>query len=406
MRQVSDGLIGFPGLLLRMTARSYLNSSALAVLFALIAFMLTGAILLGRDVEKAATTGAERLGADLMVIPAGSEIPQGNPLIGGLPIQRSLPAGIESSVAAIQGVSQSAPQYFLTSARDSCCDAGDLLLVGFDPARDLTVRPWLKGKYHTDLEEEGLLAGGGVLKWRGAQLRLYNRFFRVAATLDRSGVGYFDNAVFIPLAGLAAMERSSGSRGTAQLKVPWERPSMLLLKLSPGVELKQIAALLEQKFPEVQVVSMPRSIQDKRDKINAFAASLTPLALFSWLLAVMAGGAVQFLFWKERKPALGLLQAWGWGSGQLLVFFGLEALILSLAGMLAGSMIALLILSSFSSVLASVTVLPMLTWHASSLSLSGVLMLWMEFPCVMTVEAIIILFFFIRSEPADLMRGA
>lgn len=389
-----------------MTARSYLKFSALGILFALISFVLTGTLLLERVVAETVTTGAGRLGADLMVIPAGVEIPLGNPLIGSLPVRRSLPAGIESSVAAIRGISQSAPQYFLTSASDSCCDTGELLLVGFDPARDFTVRPWLKGDGRDNPGGEEVLAGGGVLKWRGAQLRLYNQVFRVVARLDKSGVDSFDNAVFIPLSGLAAMERASGSRGAVQLKVPWGRPSMLLVKLSPGVEAKRTAALLEQKYPGVQVLAMSGPLKEKRDEMVGFAALLAPLVLLSWLLAITAGGAVQFLYWQERKPVLGLLQAWGWGRRHLFFFFGLEALILSLLGIIAGSMASLLLLRYFSSALAAVTGLSILTGYGSSLSISGLFGLWGEFAGAMAAEAIIILLFFIRREPAALMRGA
>ncbi|HZV81352.1 MAG TPA: ABC transporter permease, partial [Geobacteraceae bacterium] len=308
---------GLAGLAWRMSARAPFRLAALFLLLALVSFFLTGAELLQRGMGEAADRGAKRLGADMMVVPSGAEIQVDRGLFGGAPVRLALPRGVERAVAASRGVKAVAPQYFLFAANSPCCDTGELLLVGFDPARDFTVLPWLRSDKGSFDDDRSVVAGGVVRKAKGAELRIYNRHFTVAARLEKSGLGYFDNAVFIPVAGLAAMEQTSLQGGAIPFKLPWDRPSILLVLLSPGVDPEGTAAMLEQQVPGIRVLTMPQLFREKRDRVTKLAAWSTPLAVTSWLLAMLAGLAVWFPWWRERRPLLGLLQVCGIGRGAL-----------------------------------------------------------------------------------------
>lgn len=404
MNDKPEGHFGLAGFMLRMTFRSPLKLCALCLLFAVIAFLLSGVTLLGNSVEEALATVGKRLGADLMVVPAGTEIRLEKGLIGGLPIRFSLPEGVESAVASMPGIRLVAPQYFLSSAKASCCETGSLLLVGFDPARDFTVRPWLQDDAGESLRGESVLIGGGVMKGKGASLRLYNRTFTVAGRLEKSGMGYFDNAVFIPLEGVAAMERSSRSAGAALLAIPWGRPSLLLLQLAPQIKAQEAAELLQQRIPAVRVLTIPELFREKREKMARIAGLQPLLVAAAWLLALVAGGALQLLYWRQRRPLLGLLQAWSWRRRDIVLFFGLEGLLLSLTGMVTGSIGALLLLRLFAPSFAMVLGLPLLPAGAFP-DIAGMIWLWLVFAGAMATLTVLVLLYLLRHEPAELMRG-
>lgn len=398
------GQFGLAGFMLRLIFRGRLKLLAFGVLLAVIAFLLAGTALLGRAVEESATIWRERLGADLMVLPAGTELRLEQGLLGGIPVRFALPEGIEAAVAAMPGIRLVAPQYFLSSARSACCEAGNLLLVGFDPDRDFTVRPWLRGDSGAQPGDGAVLIGGGVMKAKGADLRLYNQTFTVAARLERSGMGYFDNAVFIPLPGIAAMERSSRSSGSLPFTITWGRPSLLLVQLAPQTPVQETAALLQEKIPGLKVLTIPELFRDKREKLARFTALLTPLTVAAWLLAIAAGAALQILYWRERRPLLGLLQAWGWHTLHLLAFFGLEVLLLSLVGMVAGSLGALVLLKLAASSCAAILGLPLLLGSGLP-AIAGLAWLWLAFAGSMTAATVLILLFMLQREPAALIRG-
>jgi len=395
---------GLAGLALRMTVRAPLKLFAMGFLLVLVSFLLAGVVLLRSGIEEATARGAKRLGADLMVVPQGTEVPLGAGLFGGVPVRFSLPEGIERSIAAMPGVMGVAPQYFLSSAPASCCETGNLLLVGFDPSRDFTVLPWLNPIARLQKDKESILVGGSVMKAPGAAMRFYNHTFTVAARLEKTGMGYFDNAVFIPLDGVSAMERSSKSGGGVALRVPWGHPSILLVRLVPSIVPQDMAPLLERQHPGIKVLTIPGLFRENRLKMEKLARGQLPLAAAAWLFAVLAGGALQFLYWRERRSSLGLLQAFGCGKGVVMLLFGAEAFILSLAGMVAGSAGAFFVLRLFASYFAVTAGMPLLL-GGLDLALSGLPWLWLVFAGTMAVEAVIIMFLMLRREPADLLRG-
>ena len=390
---------------MRMTIRAPLKLYAFSLLLIVIAFLLAGVALFGSGLAEATSGSAKRFGADLMVVPAGAETPLGAVLIGGVPLRLLLPDGAEASVAVTPGVRMTAPQYFLSSAQASCCEAGNMLLIGFDPQKDFTVRPWLPTGELKTLAGGDVLVGGGVMKGTGADLRLYNRLFRVAARMEKSGLGYFDNAVFIPLAGVAAMERSSRGSGAVPLTVSWGRPSMLLLQLLPQTDMRETAASIEKRVPGVRVLTIPELFREKRELLKRIADVQIPLSVAAWIAAMAAGGAMQFLYWRGRRPTLGLLQAWGYGKGFILLLFSMETMLLSLAAMVAGSLVAFLLLRLFAAYFAVALGLPLLLGTAAAAA-AGIPWLCLSFAVVMAGETLAIILFLLRHEPADLMRGA
>lgn len=403
-REDHGGRFGPAGLVWRLTCRCRSKLYPLCLLMTIIALLLAVVALTGQGMEAALATSAGRLGADLMVIPAGAEVPLNATLIGGVPLKRLLPAGVEKSVASLPGVCQVAPQYFLSSAPATCCETGNLLLIGFDPARDFTVLPWLPQKLPLLRESDDLLVGGGVMKARGAELRLYNRSFRVAARLEKSGIGYFDNAVFIPLAGVSAMERSSRT-GAMPLPVHWERPSLLLVQLSAGADPRTTAAAMERAIPDVRVLTIPELFHRERTKMAQLAAARRPLVLAGWLLALATGGAVQIFYWRDHRKTLGLLQVWGYGRRTLLPLFAGETFLLALLAMTVGSLAALLLVRYFAGYLTLSLGVPLLL-GAGAASIAGIPWLCLSFAAGMAIETLLIILCLLRQEPAVLMRGA
>lgn len=399
---MSSTRFGPAGLCWRMAVREPSRSAALFLLLFLVSFCLSGAELLQQGMAAAADRGTRRLGADLMVVPAGADVQVGMGLFGGLPVRLALPAGAEREVHATPGVETVAPQYFLFAAKSPCCDTGELLLVGFDPGRDFTVLPWIRGK--ADLTgDRSVVVGGAVRKAVGAELRIYNRIFTVSGRLEKSGLGYFDNGVFIPVAGLAAMERTSLQGGAVPFKLPKERPSLLLVKLSPGTDPERTASLLEGRIPAARVLTMPQLFREKRQRVERLAAWRTPLVVAGWLLALAAGVAVQLPWWRERRPLLGLLLSSGIGRGTIIRIFAMETLLLSLAALTAGGLLASLVLGRSAPLLVSALGLPLVI-DAGALYAAAAPRLWLLFAGGLTIETVVLYGLLLRREPAELAR--
>jgi hypothetical protein len=369
---------------------------------ALVAFILACALILGEGIEKGAVRGYERLGAELAIVPEKAEIHSMDGLYGGT-LANFLPQGIEEQIGAMPGVIKVAPQYVLKSAADSCCEMGNLLLVGFDPSRDFTVLPWLPPGTRFAGGKDQAVVGWRVMKAPGGRFRLYDHTITVAARLERTGTATSDAALFIPLESFAEIERSS-ARGGARAGTQWGRPSLLLVRLSPGIVPREAGQELERKFRGMRAVALPDQLREKKERLANLARVRHPLAVTAWLFALLAGGAVQFLSMRERRASLGLLRSFGFGKKVVLGLSAVEAFVISLAGIAAGSIGAYLALRLTGQYLAMATGIPLLTSEIS-LATANFPRLWTEFATAMAIVAVINVFPLLQREPADLLRG-
>lgn len=391
------------GLLTRMTLRSQARLGALLGIFCCAGFILCSGIFFTRGVNAAIARGSGRLGADLMVVPTGADIPLEKGLIGGVPVTLRLPAGIEKRVAATPGVAVATPQYFLASAQASCCESGNLLLVGFDPSRDFTVLPWRGTGGDGKPAGDTILIGGAVMRGAGATLRFYNHVFTVGGRLEKSGLGYFDNAAFIPLEGVRRMEQSSRLPPAVPLTVPWEEPSLLLVKVSRGASPDEVAGRLRSEIPRAEVRTIPELFRKSRERLERIEGGMPAVGAVSALLAVVLSVTAQAMALRARRQVLGLLQAFGVDRWRITFLVAGETLLLALAGLAAGGTAAWGMLTLFSGYIEVVLGFPLileLSALAAALpalaAVLGAVVLGTAIPLAVVLS---------RREPYDLIRS-
>ena len=396
-------LTSYPaGVVLRMAVRPPGRFCTRMLLLIIIAFFFSGALLLEHGMEEAAVRGARRLGADLLITPREATVVTTETLsLGGAPVGSTLPAGAEAGIAAMQGVVAVAPRYLSQSAADPCCDAGDLLLVGFDPSRDQTVLSWLRSGKRLPEGKDLILVGWKVLKAPGATMRFHNHPFRVAARLEKSGNSRFDTSIFIPFDGLRAMERERSS-GTSFI-VPWGRPSLLLVRLAPNVDPLEVTHLLENRYPGIRVVATPGPVREQRQRMERIARSVWTIPLIAWLVALLAGGALFAFTLRERRWSLGLLLTFGWGRGMISLLFGAESFVVSLAAMAIGAVGSYPVLQLLTPVLTEAAGLPFLS-EALGAAYPEVLWSGFVYAGILTVAVAVMVRQVLRHDPADLLR--
>lgn len=404
MTEAQTATFGLPGLLWRLATRSPLKLFAMLGLLAIVSFLLSGALLFKGGVEMATAKGMGRLGADLMVVPKGVDVPLQKGLFGGVPASFSLPRGLEEQIAVIPGVERTAPQYFLSSAQASCCETGNLLIIGFDDKKDFTIIPWTKGPAVRNVGENGVLVGGAVMKAPGATLRFYNHTFTVAEMLEKTGMGYFDNSAFIPLDEVARMEVSSRSPGAVPLDVPWGRPSVVLLKLSHSARPDEVAAQIQRLSPEAKILTISELFWKSKQRMSHMSRLLVPVVLTAWVVAIAITLSAQILYWSGRKQNLGLLQALGMSRPAIAMFFAGEALILATAGMAAGALAAFGSLRMFAPYINVVEGLPFLL-DFTVIAAGNVHQMLGVFMTTALVQTLIIIGWMLRKEPYVLIRG-
>lgn len=321
------------GRLLLADMRHHLETAlAVAAVVAVGAGIAAFAWAFGQGAASAISLGAERLGADIVVVARG----EGAGLVESL-VRGDAPDGYladpTAEIRETTGVTAATPQLFLQSAEADCCDEGDVLIVGIEPATDFVVSPWVaKGAIGP---AEDIVAGAAIRRPIGLPLTFLGQRRIVVANLARTGWGYFDRGAFIGIEAARSTAAESVRRDdVVDVAVPAGSVSAVFVRSEqPEVS----ARALRTSLPTADVVvlaSVGRTIRD-----SAAAAATT-----AWLVAVLAGlvavGAIATLVWsatRRRRTDIALLRALGASKVAVVRVVVMQAAMLGLMGGLVGS---------------------------------------------------------------------
>ncbi|MFZ5814569.1 MAG: FtsX-like permease family protein [Bacillota bacterium] len=292
-----------------------------------------GLITLG--VRHAVAKGLDRLGADLMVVPRGSVEATHTALVMGEPVTFYMDGSVGRQVAAIDGVRAVSPQIYVETLASSACCTGRLMLVGYDPESDFTVKPWLRYALNRELEADEILVGNHVLGVTGDPLVFYGTTFRIAARLDPTGMG-MDETVFLPQEAVWEMARNSVTQAEKPLTIPDGHISALLVDLDDPARAPAVAEQIEASLAGVSVLTAGQIAKGVSDDLGGLMGYLLPVVLgvllVSLLLFIILFAAVAH----ERSREIGLLRAMGATANQAISVLLLEAALLGALGGAAG----------------------------------------------------------------------
>lgn len=307
---------------------------------------ITTIVLLG--VQTSLSVGQARLGADLVVVPAGYETPAQEAFITGQPTTFYMSGQIESQIAALPSVQQTSPQIFVRTLNNAQCCIGEFFLVGFDPQSDFTISPWLV----THLKGEALgpfdvIAGDRILLREGDSVNFFGSAFSVAGVLEKTGMG-IDRTIYVPLEGLRQMIADSAELAEETLDISPEEISSVLVNVAPGADVVDVAEAIEASVPDVQVFTASQLNQAVARQLQGVMGVSFSITATLWLMSLLMIALVFSLIVNERQRELGLLRAMGARRGIVFRLVMGEAGLLTGLGGLTGLIVAVILLMSFS----------------------------------------------------------
>lgn len=339
------------GLVRGNLARRPLRTGMLAAIVALFCLTLYCGTLVGQKAGIAASVVSERLGADFLFVPYGYEKKIQGSLLRGEPSSFYMDRALEGELRKEEGVAKVTSQLFMATFKASCCSL-PVQLIGFDPATDFVVHPWLSSVLDRPLAENEVVVGRKIQSEVGQSVKLLGKDFVIAARLDETGMG-FDTSIFLELDRARRLLLLSELGPLLAIPEGLDRNtfvSSVLVKAQPGVDTTKLVNSLLEKYAiryNLDFVAVAEMITDIGARLLVFARIFRAFAVLLWVLAVAVLALVFSSAVEERRKEFGVLRTIGATKWALTRIVLVEAFLVSTMGAFAGVLVAGVLMALF-----------------------------------------------------------
>ncbi len=338
------------------------RTAALTVLVAFLALSLFAGSVIVMSLNNGLSSLENRLGADLIVVPAAArgKVDPEKIWLQGTTGYYYMNASKLEEIRGMDGVAQASGQVYLASLRADCCSM-PIQVIGFDPATDFTIRPWIGERLKADLGPLEVVVGSRVNAGVNETLRIYGESCLVVARLDPTGTG-LDTAVYCTADTMATLLQAARDLNH-ELKIdgdPARVVSAIYVKAAPGEAERLETRIKQTRNPKVTVIRARTVTSGVERSLGGVAHTVTVLIVCVWILALILLTAAFLLLGGERRREFAALRALGMSRGGLAGLALKEAWLVSFFGGLIGIGLALLFLLPFSGLIESALGLPFL----------------------------------------------
>ena len=290
-------------------AGSAFRSWVVALCALLVAGFALGTTLILRGAESSLRLAIERLGADIVVVPQGTETRVESALLMGTTTRVWMPEERLAQVAAVPGVQAVSPQIYLSTLVDAaCCSVSDMFLIGFDPATDFTLQPWLIKTIGQGLKLGEVVGGTYVFVPEGEQnIQLYGYFVTLKANMEPTGTA-LDQSMFLTLETARDMARISQTMAIEPLEIPESEISSVMVRLEPGQDPEEVALEIMHLVPDVTPIASSNLFRAYRSQMSSLRTAV--LAMMGLTLALSVAMIALVFTMAANAPAASPASGW------------------------------------------------------------------------------------------------
>ncbi|WP_421996988.1 ABC transporter permease [Reyranella sp.] len=307
--------------------------------------VFTGAVLM-RSIDRSMELGFARLGADLMVVPEGALTNITAALLVVEPTDLALDAGLLDK-AGLASIGRVAPQKVVRMEHSGVGSQHDSVdLIGFEPAHDFTVQPWLAERLNRPLATGDVILGSGRAGALGSQFLIFGKPHTVYGRLARTGVGTHERGVFMSFATLDELAEICRREKPAPVLSPG-KVTGFLVELAPGATALQARFAILSSVQGVKVVTGDTTLSGIRQGLAALLDGILALMAAMFASSALLVSVLFSAIVTERRGELGLLKAIGARRGQVLGMIVGEAVLATGIGGLLGVVLGVLAMRLF-----------------------------------------------------------
>ncbi len=341
------------------------------LLFAIVAVVsctLFTATLFLKSINNALKIGTYRLGADILVVPASAEAKAKSALLSGEPTQFLMDRTVLDRVRQVEGVKDATPQLFIKPTSFTCCFNVDVFLVAFDPETDFTVKPWLEKNINRKLGDNEIITGRSVPVIVGDMIPFYGTNFRVAGTMEPTGMDFFDRAVFMSLDAAYKMAEDSKTKALQPIEIGRDKISTVLVQVKNDVTPDRVAVRIEYAISGVKALVSDTVISTVRNQLSGLIHAIIIISIILWFIVLLIMAFAFYMIVNERRREIGLLRAMGANKSHISAILLTEASLLAAGGGVSGVILGFALLMTFKDLMLHYLKLPYLFPSATDLT--------------------------------------
>jgi putative ABC transport system permease protein len=321
-REPPAKLLTAPGIatLIRREARGrFFRTFASGVAVAVVVGALFATNLLTSGAVFSVNQVKNRLGADVIVLPQGSNIsPQPFYTLVYTPSSTHMDLNLVSSLAAVPGVKETSPQLYLTEFSPGGCGSLDkVYLIAVDLQSNFVLKSWLPANVTQPLTGTKAIVGFNVpgfyiLQDQG---KFYGTQLEVQAKLPETGT-FIDHVIFISFGTANAMLKWQTAQKNYNYWLPplsfkEGQASAFFVKLQDGVSADIVSTKIQSAISNVHAFTFDSIVKSASVRYSGLLSTFSISGNLVWIGAVLLISTVTYLAVNERKAEIGLMRAVG-----------------------------------------------------------------------------------------------
>lgn len=326
-----------------------------------IAGFLLSTTLIIQGFQHSLESGINRLGADIIVVPSGTENRVESALLMGKPTSVWMPEDNLKKIEAIPGVEKVSAQIYLASLYGaSCCAVSEMFMVVYDPKTDFTISPWLQRNLQRELRTGEVIGGSYIFVPPGEKgIKLFGYLTNLRGNLEATGTG-IDQTLFMPLETAQEMAKSSLTTAIMPLEIPADSISAIMVKTKPEVDPHDVAVSIMQSTTGMFPIESPDLFKTYRNQMNSLLWVFFGLTIVIWVLAGIMIGVNFSMSANARRREMAILRSVGAMPGFVFRLLLTEASLLAAGGAILGITLASSFLVIFQDMITALLKLPFL----------------------------------------------
>jgi len=318
----------------RNLRRKPMRTTVLILAIGLLVSALVFVLSFVRRVDSVIRIASDRLGADVIVVPAGSRGAAEDILLENRVKSFYMDKGIVERVRQIKDIDAMTYQTYLASITGQCCDVPETVVVAFNQDTDFIIRPWLDKSLKGRLQKGEAIVGSESamnisLGLTEVDSHLFGNLFKMKGVLEKTGTG-LDTAIFIDESNIADI-LVKGKSGLKPGQI-----SIIFAKVKKGADPSKVAGDIGDAIVEVNAVA-------RKDIGRNILGTLKDLNRIFFVTVSMASILSIFLVWavfsaiaNERAWEIGIMRAIGARESHVSRLFIVEVLFIGLIGSAIG----------------------------------------------------------------------